>query len=140
MGLDGISINQLRTPENNSAELNSKVKFSLNQEHKTVDGLSQGQKVDPDKDREKNDAKLAKQFSADEDIQEESQDETQEEIIKYDLSYNSRYILKVNDESNSILIIEKQTNLVVSQIDADELSQYVSFLSNSQGSMINRKF
>ena len=45
MGLDGISINQLRvTPENNSAELNNPARFSLEASHKVVDGLSQGQK------------------------------------------------------------------------------------------------
>ena len=54
MGLDGISINQLRvTPENNSAESNRIARFEINNEHKVVDSLSQGQKVDPDKEQEK---------------------------------------------------------------------------------------
>ena len=99
MGLDGISINQLRTPENNSAELNSKVRFASNQEHKTVDGLSQGQKIDPDQENEKNDTELLKQFaqSSEEDNTEE---EIQEEVIKYDLSDSSKYTLKVDNEIN----------------------------------------
>ena len=53
MGLDGISINQLRvTPELNSAELNSSVAINSN-EVKVVDGLSSGQRVDPDKEKER---------------------------------------------------------------------------------------
>ena len=139
MGLDGISINQLRTPENNSAELNSKVRFASNQEHKTVDGLSQGQKIDPDQENEKNDTELLKQFaqSSEEDNTEE---EIQEEVIKYDLSDSSKYTLKVDNEINRIYIVEKSSQKIVQQIDADELSHYVSFLSNSQGSIVNRKF
>ena len=139
MGLDGISINQLRTPENNSAELNSKVRFASNQEHKTVDGLSQGQKIDPDQENEKNDTELLKQFaqSSEEDNTEE---EIQEEVIKYDLSDSSKYTLKVDNEINRIYIVEKSSQKIVQQIDADELSHYVSFLSNSQVSIVNRKF
>jgi len=139
MGLDGISINQLRvTPENNSAELNSTARFSLNTEHKVVDGLAQGQRVDPDKEKEQEqDAQLAQHFEASE---EENEEEIQENVIKYDLAESNKYILKVNEESNSILIVEKATSQVVQSINADELSQYVGYLSNSQGSIVNRKF
>ena len=43
MGLDGISLNQLRvTPENNSSELNKNVRMNANQEFKIVDGLELG--------------------------------------------------------------------------------------------------
>ena len=139
MGLDGISINQLRiTPENNSAELNNVTHFNLNAEHKVVDGLSQGQKVDPDKEREKEEeAELANNYAQDD---EEDEEEIQEDIIKYDLAENNKYSLKLNEESNTILIIEKATSRVVESINADELSHYVGYLSNSQGSIVNRKF
>jgi hypothetical protein len=49
-------------------------------------------------------------------------------------------MLKLDENSNTILIVEKATSKVVQKINADELSSYVGFLSNSQGSIINRKF
>lgn len=141
MGLDGISINQLRiTPENNSAELNNPVRFNVSSEHKIVDGLSNSQKVDPDKEKDHDDPELARHYdSDDEDLNKES-DTNDEEIVKYNLSDSGNYILKLDENSNNILIIEKSTSVVVQKIDADELSKYVGFLSNSQGSIVNRKF
>ncbi|MBR5304066.1 MAG: hypothetical protein IKU37_04495 [Candidatus Gastranaerophilales bacterium] len=138
MGLDGISINQLRvTPENNSSELNNIARFNLGNELKIVDGLSNGQKVDPDRDKEKDgeDQQLADQYFDD-----EEQEEVIEDVITYDLSDSNKYMLKLDENSNTILIMEKSTLRIVQEISAEELSSYVGFLSNSQGSMINRKF
>ena len=137
MGLDGISINQLRTPENSSAEISRIARSSVNNEHKTVDGLSQGQKVDPDQGREKD--QQLKQGLANNN-QDEEEDEIQEEVIKYDLSDNNKYFLKLDEESNNILIIEKSSKNVVQAINADEMSSFVGYMLNSQGSMVNRKF
>lgn len=137
MGLDGISINQLRvTPEHNSSELNNVTRFNLGNNHKVVDSLSNGQKIDPDKENNQDNPELAEQYTG----EEEREDETPEEIIKYDLSENNKYMLKLDENSNTILIVEKATSKVVQKINADELSSYVGFLSNSQGSIINRKF
>lgn len=137
MGLDGISINQLRvTPEHNSSELNNVTRFNLGNNHKVVDSLSNGQKIDPDKENNQDNPELAEQYTG----EEEQEDETPEEIIKYDLSENNKYMLKLDENSNTILIVEKATSKVVQKINADELSSYVGFLSNSQGSIINRKF
>lgn len=139
MGLDGISINQLRiTPENNSAELNSTTKFSLDMSHKVIDGLSQGQKVDPDQKNEHEKPQLNEQFSSSAD--EEIEEEEIEEVIKYDLSKSDKYCLKVEEETNSILIIEKSSKSIVQKINAEKLSAFVNYLSNSNGSIINRKF
>jgi len=139
MGLDGISINQLRvTPENNSAELNSSVRFSLDNSHKIVDGLAQGQKIDPDQQKEHEHPELLEQFV---DIdEEENSEDVQEEIIKYDLSDSNKYYLNIDEVANKIMIIEKTTKTVVQEISADKLSNFVGFLSNSQGSIVNRKF
>ena len=139
MGLDGISINQLRvTPENNSSELNNVARFNLNNEHKVVDGLSDSQKVDPDKEKDHEDPELSQQFV---DLDNEDEDsESVEEVIKYDLSESNKYILKLDEQTNNILIVEKATSNIVQKINADELSSYVGFLSNSQGSIVNRKF
>ena len=142
MGLDGISVNQLRiTPENNSAELNIATRFSLDTSHKIVDGLSQGQKVDPDKQNEHEKPNLNNSFnSQDEQEDENNKAEPLEEVIKYDLSRNDKYLLKIEDESNSILIVEKSTQNVVQKISAEKLSNFVNYLSNSNGSIVNRKF
>lgn len=141
MGLDGISINQLRiTPENNSAELNNPVRFNIGSEHKIVDGLSNSQKVDPDKEKDHDDPELARHYDSDDEDSNGESDANDEEIVKYNLSDSGNYILKLDENSNNILIIEKSTSVVVQKIDADELSKYVGFLSNSQGSIVNRKF
>ena len=137
MGLDGISINQLRVPpEHNSSELNNVTRFNLGNNHKVVDSLSNGQKIAPDKENNQDNPELAEQYTG----EEEQEDETPEEIIKYDLSENNKYMLKLDENSNTILIVEKATSKVVQKINADEISSYVGFLSNSQGSIINRKF
>lgn len=142
MGLDGISINQLRIlPENNSAELNNPVNFSVQNAHKVVDGLANGQKIDPDKEHEHENPQLLEQFVKNDDEQEEENEEKIEyETIKYDLSDSSKYCLKIDDKTNKIMIMEKSSQNIVQVISADELTRFVGFLSNSQGSIVNRKF
>ena len=142
MGLDGISLNQLRvTPENNSSELNNQAKFSLNNDTRVVDGLSEGQKVDPDKEREKDNRSLQEGFSSSEGNEEEAKDDEYiEPVEKYDLSQSDKYLLKLDEIDNNILIIEKATKRVIQKIDANELSQFVNYMSGPTGSIINRKF
>ncbi len=134
MGLDGISINQLRvTPELNSAELNST--FNVNQnDAKIVDGLSNGQKVDPDKESEHDNS----QFNFNENDEHEDQEEV-EEITKYDLSDTKKYSLKLDSSLNKILIIDKSTNNIIQSIDADILSKLVCYAPNSCGSIVSKK-
>lgn len=141
MGLDGISVNQLRiTPEHNSSELNKVPKFSLDNS-RPVDGLSQGQKVDPDKEREKEKRELNKQYnSSDEPLDEENEALIDTPVIKYDLSQSEKYTLKVDDATNEVIIIDKATTEIVQRVSADDLSHFVNYLSNSQGSIVNRKF
>ena len=143
MGLDGISINQLRiTPENNSSELNNQSKFTLNNDLRIVDGLSEGQKVDPDKDREKDKRSLQKNLKANEQDEEaeEGNEEYTEPVEKYDLSQSDKYSLKIDEENNTILIVEKATKKIIQKIDANELSQFVNYMSGPTGSIISRKF
>ena len=138
MGLDGISVNQLRvTPENNSSELNNQARFSLNNDSRIVDGLSEGQRVDPDKQQEKDRRSLNKKFTSSEETEEDTQDEP---VEKYDLSHSDKYVLKLDEEENNILIIEKATKKIVQTIDAEELSQFVNNMAGPVGSIINRKF
>jgi len=139
MGLDGISINQLRvTPENNSSELNAQARFGLNENARIVDGLSEGQKVDPDKEHEKEQANLNKKFTSSE--QEQEDEISEEPVEKYDLSHSDKYVLKLDEVENTILIVEKTTKKIIQRIDAEELSQFVNYMSGPTGSIINRKF
>lgn len=140
MGLDGISINQLRvTQEHNSSELNSLNRVNPNQTHKVIDGLNEGQKIDPDREREKDNQNFFDDFDTDEQ-NDDNKDEQPEVIIKYDLSESSKYQLKLDELTNTVQIVEISTNNVVQRISAEQLSDYVGFLSNSQGSLVNRKF
>ena len=142
MGLDGISVNQLRiTQERNSAENASIAKFSLENEVKVVDGLSEGQKVDPDKQNEKQKQQLEQNFaSRAEDDGEEIHEDEIENVVKHDLTRKDKYALQLDEENNSIVIIDKITKNIIQRIDPQELSMFVNYLSNSQGSMINRRF
>ncbi len=143
MGLDGISVNQLRSAsDRNSNELNSNVTFSLNSNVKAVDGLANGQKVDPDKQKEHEKRQLKKSFAnphAD-DAQNDSDEHAEVEVVKYDLSRSEKYSLEVDDETNEILIVEKFTKNIVQKINADELSAFVNFLPDAKGAIVNRKF
>ena len=136
MGLDGISINQLRvTPELTPGELNS-VAINTRDEAKIVDGLANGQKVDPDKEQEQN---SQEEFAWSE--KEQNEEAIQEEdIVKYDLSDSSKYILKLDQQTNEILIIEKASNNVIQKFSADELLRFVEHSTDSCGSIVNKKF
>ena len=139
MGLEGISVNQLRiTPEINSAELNAQNNVASN-EIKIVDGLSNGQRVDPDKENGHNNAQSYdfENNSKNNDADDES---FEDNLEKYDLSDTNRYAIKIDSHENAIQIIEKKSNTVIQVINADELSRLVSFLGDSCGSIVNRKF
>jgi len=141
MGLDGISVNQLRQmPENSTSQKINQDKGFLNENIKAVDGLSQGQRVDPDKQNKQDKRQLNKQYIN------LSEDESSEEInenidvIKYDLSQTDKYILKVDEKTNSILILKKDSQEIIQKLDANNLSRFVYFLQNAQGTLVNRKF
>lgn len=143
MGLDGISINQLRSvPERTSGELNSNVAFSLNINTKAIDGLSNGQRVDPDKQKEHEKRQLKRSFSNPDNQNHEDLEQEHEkpQVIKYDLSKTEKFSLVVDDITNEIMIIEKHTKNIVQKINADELSNFVNFLPGAKGAIINRKF
>ncbi len=135
MGLDGISLNQLRiTPDNNSRELNNNIKSEFN-ERKIVDGLSSSQRVLSNKE---------KNHDSKENNQEQNFSDSQEKLlinektIKYDLSKTDKYSINVEDDE--IVITEKDTNDVVQIINASELARFINFLPESKGAIVNRKF
>lgn len=132
MGLDGISVNQLRiTQEANYSNIPTN-------ESKKIDGLYEGQKVDPDKEKEKQNQQETFQDGY------KHQDDDNESIpfdaIKYDLGDSEKYILKIDEESNNVIIIKKDTQEVLQVFSAEVLSNLTGFLQDSHGILINRKY
>lgn len=135
MGLDGISVNQLRAvQENNSLEMNNISRLNQTVNSKAVDGLSEGQVVDPDKEKEHDNSQFSNGNS---DLTEE---ETEEQVIKYDLSQTDKYSLKIDELTNAITIIDNKTNEVIQVLDSAALSRFVNFLADARGTIINRKY
>ena len=142
MGLDGISINQLRvTPEHNSAQLNEAGNFGQIIQNKAVDGLSKGQIVDPDKknDHDQNTFDFDSENSENSAEGEDNDLSEIKNVVKYDLSKSDKYILKIDDNTNSILIVDKTTKQILEQIDATQLTKFASYMSEFNGSIVNRK-
>ena len=131
MGLDGISVNQLRL----NTEVNSINPINVVQNRK-IDGLSQGKKVDPDAENHQN-----QEMEEDEENQntEEKQSDI-EEILKYDLSDSEKYMLKVDSLTNNILIVNKDTNEVLQVFSADILQHLMGNLMQGNGVLVNRKY
>ncbi len=137
MGLDGISINQIRSiQDKNSNELNSIVFNPKTENTRSVSGLDKGRMVDPDKENNEN----QEEFEFDFNEQEENQPEDDNSAIKYDLSRTDKYSLTLDENTNEIVIKEKDSGEVIQKIDAQNLSRFVNFLSNTQGAIVNRKF
>ena len=137
MGLDGISINQIRSiQDKNSNELNSIVFNPKTENTRSVSGLDKGRMVDPDRENNEN----QEEFEFDFNEQEENQPEDDNSAIKYDLSRTDKYSLILDENTNEIVIKEKESGEVIQKIDAQNLSRFVNFLSNTQGAIVNRKF
>ena len=137
MGLDGISINQIRSiQDKNSNELNSIVFNHKTENTRSVSGLDKGRMVDPDRENNEN----QEEFEFDFNEQEENQPEDDNSAIKYDLSRTDKYSLILDENTNEIVIKEKDSGEVIQKIDAQNLSRFVNFLSNTQGAIVNRKF
>ncbi len=145
MGLDGISPIQIRQfNEPNAAELNAVLnpKQSLS---RAVDGLSEGQKVDPDKERNNQQNNQESDFNNEEDEEFDTAEQDEKENEKFNsyklnLSQTNKYELKVNENSNSIVIVEKATQRTVQVINADNLAIFVRNLVEGKGALVNRKF
>jgi len=129
MGIEGISPNQLRIEP--QTQINTQ---NNTQTEKRVDGLTQGTKIDPDKEKEKNPRQ--------EGNEEENTDNSEEEIevINYDLSDTKKYQLKIDEKSNSVLIIKKDTREVIQVFSAKVLSNLTGFLNEGNGILVNRKY
>ncbi len=142
MGLDGISPNQIRQlSEVNSAELNSILKPNNNLNTRVVDGLSKDQRVDPDKENKNHNFNNNSNNEANENENEQETEENEKfEDYKIDLSQTNKYDLKLNENSNTIVIVEKSTQKTVQVINADNLAIFVKNLVEGKGAIVNRKF
>lgn len=140
MGLDGISVNQLRiTQENTSREnaINADLKATRELASKTVDSLDKKSAIDTD-DKE-NTSFFGGESSADEE-QEENNDELPiEEHEKIDLTNKDLYEIKPDENTNSLVIYNKEQNVVVQQISPNELSTLVDSLKNPSGILVNKR-
>ena len=146
MGLDGISPIQIRQfNEPNAAELNAALNPNQSFGVRAIDGLSEGQKVDPDKERNKQQNNQNADFNNEEDEEYDTAEQDEKENEKFnsyklDLSQTNKYELKVNENSNSIVIVEKATQRTVQVINADNLAIFVRNLIEGKGALVNRKF
>lgn len=132
MGIEGISPNQLRIEPQNVQNVQNAAQFE-----KKVDGLSQGKKINSDEEKEKN---LQQNNADDKDQNENNAQEEEIEVINYDLSDTKKYQLKIDENSNNVLIIKKDTQEVIQVFSAKVLSNLTGFLNEGNGVLVNRKF
>lgn len=129
MGIEGISPNQLRLEPNNQNMIPQNVQIQ-----KRIDGLATSKKINPDEENEQGFEENKGKNG------EKKQEENLEEIINYDLSDTKKYELKVEENTNNILIIDKDTDEVLQVFSAKILSNLTGFLNTSNGILVNRKF
>ena len=142
MGLDGISVNQLRiTPENTSREnaINSDFLVNRNSDSKSVNSLDKKSAIDTD-DKENTSFFVVYSSGATEENEEETDDNNPSvEIEKIDLSNKELYEIKVDEDTNSLTIYNKKEQKPVGEITPVELSSLVDNLKNPGGILVNKR-
>ena len=145
MGLDGISVNQLRMgSELNSNELNN---INPQTSPQFINGLSKGQRIDADDKNNQNHAQgeILEQEDENEDDKNDENDGINKktpakDITKYDLSDTKKYALEIDDKTNTVSIKEKSSQTVIQTFDIQTLSNLTKYLKNYCGVLINRKY
>ena len=145
MGLDGISVNQLRMgSELNSNELNN---INPHTSPQFINGLSKGQRIDADDKNNQNHAQgeILEQEDENEDDKNDENDGINKktpakDITKYDLSDTKKYALEIDDKTNTVSIKEKSSQTVIQTFDIQTLSNLTKYLKNYCGVLINRKY
>lgn len=140
MGLDGISVNQLRiTPDNTSKEnaINADFKARMGEGSRSVNSLDKKSAIDTD-DKE-NTSFFGGESSSNED-EENLEEETQNiEYEKIDLTNKDIYEIKPDENTNSLVIYNKQQGVVVQEITPNQLSILVDSLKNPSGILVNKR-
>ncbi len=139
MGLDGISVNQLRiTPENTSKEnaINADLQAKRNIGDRSVNSLDKKSAIDTD-DKENTSFFGGESSSAEEENQEEETETT--EFEKIDLTNRDLYEIRQDEDTNSLVIYNKQEGIIVQQISPGELSTLVDNLKNPGGVLVSKR-
>ena len=139
MGLDGISVNQLRiTPENTSREnaISADLQAKRNVGDRSVNSLDKKSAIDTD-DKE-NTSFFGGASSSDEEENSEDEAETVE-YEKIDLSNRELYEIKPDEYTNYLVIYNKQEGKIVQQITPGKLSTLVDNLKNPSGVLVNKR-
>lgn len=141
MGLDGISLNQLRiTQENTSKEntLNSQMLANIGSGSRSVNSLDKKGAIDTD---DKENTSFFGGDSSSEEEQEEQKEEAEEKLDfpKIDLSNKDLYEIKVDENKGCLSIYNKQEDKTVQEITPHELSSLVDSLKNPGGILINKR-
>ncbi len=140
MGLDGISVNQLRiTPENTSKEnaINADLQAKRNIGDRSVNSLDKKSAIDTD-DKE-NTSFFGGESSSEEDEEEKNEEVDTVKYEKIDLSNKELYEIRTDENSNSLAIYNKQQGTIVQQITPNELSTLVDNLKNPGGILVNKR-
>ena len=141
MGLDGISVNQLRiTPENTSKEnaINADFRAKMGEGSRSVNSLDKKSAIDTD-DKENTSFFGGESSSSDE---EENQEDEMEDIVEYekiDLTNKDLYEIKPDEITNSLVIYNKQQGVIVQEISPNQLSTLVDSLKNPSGILVNKR-
>lgn len=140
MGLDGISVNQLRiTPDNTSKEnaINADFKARMGEGSRSVNSLDKKSAIDTD---DKENTSFFGGESSSNDEEENFEEETQNiEYEKIDLTNKDIYEIKPDENTNSLVIYNKQQGVVVQEITPNQLSILVDSLKNPSGILVNKR-
>ncbi len=139
MGLDGISVNQLRvTPENTSKEnaINADLLAKRGIGDRSINSLDKKSAIDTD---DKENTSFFGGESSDDNEDDENKETEITEIEKIDLSNKDLYEIKPDEHTNSLIIYNKQENTIVQQISPGELSTLVDSLKNPGGILVNKR-
>ena len=141
MGLDGISVNQLRiTPDNTSKEnaINADFRAKMGEGSRSVNSLDKKSAIDTD-DKENTSFFGGESSSSDE---EKNQEDEMEDIVEYekiDLTNKDLYEIKPDEITNSLVIYNKQQGVIVQVISPNQLSTLVDSLKNPSGILVNKR-
>ena len=140
MGLDGISVNQIRITQENTSKENAILADMTAKgggSSRSINSLDKKGAVDTD-DKENT------SFFAKSDSSEEEQEEANEfgevvEYEKFDLSNKDDFEIKIEDETNSVVIYNKKNEKIVQKITPQGLSELIGALEHPSGAMVNKK-
>lgn len=140
MGLDGISVNQLRiTQENTSKEntLNSQMLANIGSSSRSVNSLDKKGAIDTD-DKE-NTSFFGGESSSEEEEEQKENSEEKLDFPKIDLSNKDVYEIRIDENNSSLSIYNKQENKMIQEITPGGLSSLVDNLKNPGGILINKR-